>query len=786
MWDDLTFAWRRLRHSPGYAVVAILTLAVAVGANTAILSIADGVLFRPLPYQDPDRVFLLQQVNRTTGRRATMIRAGEIATIGLHSRLSDVGLYDRGPVVLEDTPDGVASIETLAVNPAYLRVLGVRPVVGRIFADSDQADAGRVAVLSYAAWRTRFGGAPSVVGRSIHFRESSFDIVGVLPESFYFPTYAAFAGQPEIVTVMPPPDPGEPGGFIHPIARLQGNVTREQAQAELDALFPQGAGETTGAAGYRPFLEEIRTSINLAGVPIARFLVAAAGLVLLLGCANLANMLLVRGRRGERETAIRTALGASALRVVRPVLLEAVLIGVAGSLVAVAATALTFDWLLDQVPRSAYGNIPVGVDGRILAMGLVLGITGGLVFAVVPAWRASRLDVLALLQNRRSGRASSRRRAGWPMVVTQVALAVVLVFGAVMATRAFLSVIATPLGFEPDGLAYVSVFPAGATPEQREAFYVQAVDALRTQPGIEAVGATGYLPLGATGDEGIRLPNGDRSPVTISHALPGFLDAARLPVVRGRLLTWDDVRTAPDAAVISESAAALLFPDGDAIGRIVDNGSGRLSRIVGVVSDVRWGPTAEARPTVYAIPGPATRLLALVVRTSDLSDAGLSRLRRTVSALAPTVPVDASRWRDRLDSSLSVVNPRFQTLVLSSFAAIALALTALGIFGVVAFVVATRSREMGIRIAVGAEPRSLVRLMVRQALVPVAGGLAAGLLATRWLAGFAEAQLYDVNTSDPVTLAGATITVVCAALVAAWLPARRASRVDPVVALRAE
>jgi hypothetical protein len=362
----------------------------------------------------------------------------------------------------------------------------------------------------------------------------------------------------------------------------------------------------------------------------------------------------------------------------------------------------------------------------------------------------------------------------------------VLVFGAVVATRAFLSVVNTPLGFDPDHLVYIGVFPDAGPPDRLEAFYIEAANALSRQPAVEVVGATGYLPFGATGDEGFILPNGDRSPVAISHAWPGFLEATGLPVVRGRLLTWDDVRTAPDAAVISEAAASLLFPQGVAVGQTIDNGAGRLSRVVGVVGDVRWGPTAEPRPTLYVVPGRATRLLALVAKTSDLSDAGLTRLRRAVGAEAPTVPVTVTRWRDRLNGSLSVVNPRFQTLVLSSFAAIALALTALGIFGVVAFVVASRSKEMGIRVAIGAEPRALVRMMVWQALVPVGAGLAAGLLATRWLAGFAEAQLFNVNTSDPTTLAAASLTVTVAAVIAAWLPARRASRVDPVVVLKAE
>jgi predicted permease len=784
----LISAWRRLRHAPGFAIAAIVTLAIAVGANTAILSVADAVLFRPLPYQDADRVFVIQMMQRSTGRQFTRVDYADLRLIDeRHTGLSATELLGAGPAVRISTPDGVRSVSTIAATPSYFSLLGVRPVRGRLFTEHDANGSGRPVLLSYSSWRQRFGGDESIVGRTITLGTSTFDVVGVLPADFIFPVGAAYAGKPELIGVLPRPAATATGGTFQPIVRLASGVTREQAQAELDVLAADATRGDPKRAGSMPYLNDVRSRLYPTGRPVMQFMIAAAGLVFLLGCANLANMLMARSRSRERETAVRTALGADRLRVVRPLVFEALLIGATGAAVAVGVTAFIFEALMEHVPPIVYGNAPVGVDARVTVIGLALGVLGALVFAAVPAWRTLRLDVQAIIQNRHRRRGASSHRTGRPMVVVQVALAVMLVFGAVVAARAFVSILRLPLGFEPDNVITLLFMPPQGTKDP-QSFYVDAVERIRQRPDVVAVGAAGTIPFdGAAFDEGVRMPGPPEVSAGIAHVLPGYFETLEIPLRRGRLLHWDDIRSHPAAAVLSETAARVLFPNVEPLGQVFDNGRGRTLHVVGVVADVRKSiGEREDEPAVYAIPGAVARRLILVVKLRTRNEATVAEIRRTVATLNPSTGISTAWWTDSIRNVTSFRNPRFQTVVLSSFAIIALTLTAVGVFGVVAFLVVARNREMGIRVAIGANPQSLVRLMVRQALVPVGLGLTIGLLATRWLAQFAESQLYQVETNDPVTLAGAAVTVLAAAITAAYVPARRASRVDPVLVLRTE
>ena len=790
MVDDLKSAWRRLRHAPGFALAAILTLAIAVGANTAILSVADAVLFRPLPYADADRVFVIQLMSRQTGRQGTRIDYRYLHAIDeRHGGVGQTELlgssnFGDAPSVTELTPEGAVSVSVVAVTPEYFNELGVQPLHGRLFGASDVQDGTRAVVLSHESWRQRFAGDTSVVGRDVAIGNQTFHVIGILPRGFIFPS--TFARKPELVTLRPRPVPGKPGGTFHPIVRLEPGVTRERAQAELDAIAAELGGSDPNLAQGVPYLNEVRSVLYPIGGPVMRFMLAAAGLVLLLGCANLANMLMARGRRREREVAVRSALGASWLRVVRPLLFEATIVGLLGSVVAIAVTAFTFEWLIRQVPAFVYGSAPVGIDPRVVSIGLLLGLLSALIFAAIPAWRLSQLDVQAVIQNR-TRHAISRRGAGRPMLVVQVALTVVLLFGAVVAMRAFLAAIDQPLGFDPERVAALTLFP-GKDVTDRQTFFLEAIERMRQRPDVEAVGAAGSAPFsGQAFDEGVQVAGSKTTVAGIVHVLPGFFEAGSIPLRRGRLLSADDIRSSPESAVLSESAGRVLFPDRDPLGLTFDNGSGRTMRVVGIVGDVRHSLDQRTElPVVYAIPGAATRGMSIVVRMRTRQESSFVEVRRAIASMAPGASVAAYWVTDRIGNSAAIRNPRFQTLVLSSFAGIALTLTAVGIFSVVAYLVAARSREMGVRVAIGANPRSLVQMMVKQALLPIALGLGLGLLATRWLAGLAESQLYQVDTNDPATLAAAATTVLLAALVAAYLPARRASRVDPIIVLRAE
>jgi predicted permease len=787
LWDDFCFAWRRLRHAPGFALVALLTVMLTVGANTAILSVADAVLFRPLPYADADNVAIIQMINRKSGTRATRIDYEFLHAMdaGCPS-VSAVALLEpysgkARPVV--ETADGTTSVESMEATPNYFELLGVRPVRGRIFTTADRGSDGVIAMLSYTAWQQMFGRDESIVGRSITLGPASFQIAGVLPAGFVFPS--VFAGRPSIVVMRKDFEPGEKGGTFHAIARIPAGVSRDRAQAEIDSATAQVSATLPRSAGIGPVLDDVRTVLYPVGRPIMRYLLAAAGLILLLGCANLANMMLVRGRRRLHETAIRLALGAGRARLILPLLFEALIIGMAGAALAVILTAVSFEALLRQVPPIAYGRADVGVSLRIVLIALGMGFLCGLAFSIVPAWRASGVDVLALIQ-RRAGR-GGRISRGRPMLAAQVAVAVAVVFGAVLAGRAFVSVLRTPLGFSPENVLRISL-SVPRDVKDFQAYYERVIRGIAARSDAVAAGAAGSVPFSRDApNEGARPLGAEQTAAGIVHALPGYFEAVGIELRRGRFFTWDDARADPNVAVVSESGARALFQDRDPLGAVFTNGRGRDFRVIGVVGDVMQslGDARSNGPRVYAMPGPQSSPLNVMARMRERREASVAAIKTELRAMSPRAP-DVEWWDDQISLNSAYRDPRFQAIILGGLAVLALGLTALGIFSVVAYLVAARTREMGVRLAIGASPESLVVLIIRQVFLPITIGLAAGVLLIWWGRGLAEAQLFRVETKDPMTLAAAGATVLFAALLAAYLPARRATRISPTEVLRAE
>jgi putative ABC transport system permease protein len=790
MLDDLKFVFRRLRNSPGFAITAVMTLMLAIGVNTAIFSIADAILFRPLPYSDPDRLYTLQMLNRQTGIRGTRIPYQYFQVIKENHRgIEEVGMSEYVPGLIITTNDESRRASTIAVTANYFQTLGIRPARGRLFDSNDGTQPGNPAILSYATWQQQFGGDEQVIGRPVKLGTTTLDIIGVMPAGFTFPPSLLFGRNPEIITVMPPNTYGANDGIFYPIVRLKRGTTREQAQAQIDALVAPLATGDPRMAGDVPVLEDMKSVLYPIGRPMVAYLLAAAAFVLLIGCANLAIMLLARGKRDEHEIGVRLALGASRGRIVRPMIIEAALISMAGALLAVLMTVLTFNALLRLVPRLVYGNAPVGVGPRVMLFALCLALLAGLAFSVLPAWRSSRLDAQTLILGRYQrigGRRGRQRRFDRAMIAIQVALALPLVFGVAIACRAFLSVLSVPLGFRPENIITVDVYPGGESGAERQAFYVRAIETMAQRGDVVSVSATGSLPLDALPNDSVPEAATGKPAAGIVHVLPGYFKTIGVPLTRGRLLNWDDVRGDASASVISESAAKKLFPGRDPLGATFTNTRGRQFGVVGVVADVRRALERDAEPLAYVIPGEATRVMTLVARTRSRQEAALVSIRREIGALAPGNPVTANWWTDSIYALNAYSNPQFQTIVLGVFAAMALILTAQGIFGVVAFSIAARTQEMGIRLALGAAPRSLVTLMMKQALIPLAGGLLIGLLVMLWGRQIVEAQLYRVETRDPVMLAIAILTIIAVAVIAAYLPARRASRVDPIVVLKAE
>ena len=572
------------------------------------------------------------------------------------------------------------------------------------------------------------------------------------------------------------------GGTFHPIVRRAPGVSRDRAQAEIDALIRPLVSTPTAVA--LPYLEDIRSVLYPTGRPIMALLLSASALVLLLGCVNLTNMLLTRARQGERDAGIRLALGAGRGRLVRELVCEAVLVGLGGAAMALAVTYWSFDLLLRQVPPVAYGSAPVGVDARVLGFGLALGIVASVLVAVIPAWRVTRVDAQQLLQQRSGARPV---RFGRSIVAAQVAMAVLLVFGAVVTARALIAVLRVPLGFSSDNVLRLSAQPGGLRGAARQDFYVRLIDSLSERADVISAGAIASIPLaGSTADDavaigGVRLRNAG-----LYHVLPGYFETLGIPLRHGRLLDARDARSRADVAVLSEGAVKILFPDRDPLGASISNTRGRVFVVVGVVGDVRTRFGDDTTQPIYVLPGDGARVMSVVVRMRARSEAALTDIKRGLAALAPATPIGGGWWSDEIAANTAYRIPRFQTLVLGSFAGLALVLTATGILGVVSFLIAMRTREMGIRIAVGATPSSLVVLMLRQTLIPVALGLVAGLVATRWAGRFAEAQLSSVDVHDPATLVAASLAVLLTAVLAAYLPARRAGRVDPIAVLRVD
>ena len=781
---DVKLAMRRLRGAPGFTSVAILTLALAIGANTAIFSFADAVLFRPLPYEDSERVFIVGMMSVRTGDRYTLTPYAHLRLIAERSRtIVGVGLFEEASSLRVTSELGTQRVGVAEVSGNYFELLGTRPSRGRLLTVGDATIAGRPAMLTWSSFQQRFGGNDELVGSTIVLGGRAFDLVGVLPPGFFFPSPRAQAI--ELVTVMSPIPVSSTDGTGHPIVRLQAAATVQQAEAEMAAIVTDVPSGSAAEDAEVPVLNDVRSILYPTGGPVMRFLLAAAGLVLLIGCANLANMLLARTRLREREIGVQAALGATRIARVRPLLIESLVIGLAGGTLALLATSITFDALLRQVPAAAVAQAPVGVDARVVLFSLALGITGGLIFAALPAWRAAHLDALALLGS--GGERSGRRSIGRPLLAAQVAVAIALVFGAVIATRALVSVLLVPLGFSPDNIVTVRLVPPLDDGIARQDFVMRAIEALEERPDVVVAGAAGSMPFdGGRPNQGAVDPETGNYVAGVYHVLPGYFETARIELLRGRLPARADVTGGADVAVVAPSAARALFGDRDAIGLSFATNGGQRFTVVGIVGEVTQTLVGDWEPSAYVVAGAATRSMTLVARTSSRNDRTLAEIRSQIESSAPGVPLTVRWWSDTIGDVTAYRNPRFQTLVLGSFAGLALGLTALGVFGLVAFLVASRMRELGIRLAIGATPKSLTIHTIRHVLVPTIAGVIIGLVATRGLARLAEAQLYDVNTRDPVTLVAAVGAVTMTAIIAAWLPARRASRVDPMTVLRME
>jgi putative ABC transport system permease protein len=802
---DLRYGLQMLLKKPGFTLIAVLTLALGVGANTAIFSVVNALLLRPLPYADSDRLVMLS-VNDNDGKVGN---TGFTTFVDWRERsrsFARMALIRSGGGVM--TGQGETEVvEGMRVSVDYFRMLGVTPMLGRDFKpEEDRPDTRFVIMLSHNFWQRRFSADPNVIGKQITLSDREFTIIGVAPPGFEDLLAANFY-EPADVWAPLGYDVTQPFAcrdcqHLKAFARLNPGVTFDQAKAEMDAMM-DGMMREHPKIYARPGIAIVRLQDHLVGELRRTLLVllVAVGFVLLIACANVANLLLARANQRAREIAIRLALGASRWRIIRQLLTESLslsLVGAgAGLLLAVWGTEL----LVKLSPATMLKLQEAKTDARVLGFTLLVSLLTGVFFGLFPALQASKSDVqLALKDSGNSSQSGSQNRLRGLLVVAEIALALVLLVGAGLLVRSFERILSVTPGFEQRNLLTMLVPAIGARyrlDEQVVTFYQSILDRVRAAPGVEAAGVVSNLPLGGNYDassfhiEEKPLANPADAPMAQRYGItPDYLRAMGIPLVRGRQFNEQDSASAPLVALISETAAKRNWPNEDPIGKRIKLGSVEkdpLRTIVGVVGDVRHqGLDDQPEMQAYVPHAQWTdSYVMLVIRTSvdpaSLTAAVRNEIR-TVDAGAPVYQIATMR---QLVSN-SVAQRRFTLLLLGLFAAIALLMAAIGIYGVISYTVAQRTREIGIRVALGAQTGDVLKLIIRHGMILAGAGASIGLAGALGLTRLMESLLFGVSSRDPLTFAAIPLLLVMVALLACYIPARRAMKVDPLVALRCE
>ena len=809
--QDLRFGARALKRNPAFAAIAVLTLALGIGANAAIFSVVNAVLLRPLPWHEPDRAVMIW--SKWTAFDKTWVSTGEVVDYRRRSRtLSEVATWSDGQVNL--TGDG--DPERLAagsVSANTFTTLGASALIGRTFTTAEDVPNGpALVVLGHALWSRRYAADRSIVGRSVQINGRPYEVVGVMPADFVLPTDYQ---NPEPTQLWLPlqmdpasTDHGNHGQYA--AGRLKPGATVQQAADDL-----HGIARAMTAEGLYPVQMEFDTvvlSLTDEVVGTVRraiwLLFGAVAFLLLIACANVANLLLARAEGRQREIAVRSALGASGARVVRQLLTESLVLTTAASVVglAIAYAGVRFVawWNPASVPRVAN----VTVDVKVLLFTAAVAVVTSVIFSLAPAIRALRVDLTDSLKDGAQGASSggARQRFRNALVVVEMALAVVLLVGAGLMLRSLWSLQRVQLGFDPSGVLTMrlSLPQAGyANAEQVVAFYSRLMDRVRELPGVRLAGAVRSLPLGSEiGDWGLRIdgytpPPGTGAKGDWQIVTAGYLEAIGERLVRGRSITAADRDDTMLVALINEEMARRYWPGRDPVGGRIRLGGSQSDRpwitVVGVVGDVRHNGITDVVKEKFYIPhtqwhrstGNPSRGMSLVIKT-DRNPSDLVRpVRQIIRELDPSLPVANVRTMDDVVAA-TLSAPRFTGMLLGVFAALALVLSAIGIYGVLSYVVSRRTREIGIRVAIGAGRAEVLRLVLANGLSLTLAGVALGLAIAAAASRIMTTLLHDVRPGDPATFATVAIVLTTVAITASLVPAWRATRVDPVAALKAE
>ncbi len=804
LWQDLRYGLRMLWKNPGFTLIAILALALGIGANTAIFSVVNTVLLRPLPYKDPDRLVMVWEDNTKKGfprdtpapanfidwRDQNQVFEGMAAIAEQSFNLTGIGEPER--------------IDGRRVSASLFPLLGVEPQLGRAFLPEEDSPGGsRVVILSYGLWQRRFGSDVNITGKPLTLNGESYTVVGVMPPHFQFPSREDQLWVPIAFTSQGAANRG--GHYLEVIARTKPGITLEQAQAAMNTiaarLQQQYPDQNTDiGAVVIPLHEQVVGDIK----PALLVLLGAVGFVLLIACANVANLLLARAAVRQKEIALRVALGASRLRLIRQFLTESILLAALGGAVGLLLSLWGVNLLKAFVPENISQAHAVTIDAKVLGFTVMVSMLTGLIFGLAPATQASNFNLNETLKEggRDSAAGSRGNRIRGVLVVAEVAVSLVLLVGAGLLINSFLRLRNVDPGFRADNLLTMRlVLPRQKYPDQtrRTDFYTDLIRRVEALPGVRSAAVTNWIPLVPQGDsQGISIegrpdPGPGKNPIVVTRVIsPHYFSTMGIQLSQGQQFGEQGRPDSPRVAIISEAMAQRFWPGEDPMGKRFKTGGfnspNPWMEIVGVTKDVRQVKLdADPKPQMY-VPYTQPEFFVpshLVVKTNVEPGSLAATVRRTVWEIDRDQPVSNVSTMEEVLSE-SVARQRFTMLLLCVFAATALALASIGIYGVMSYSVAQRTHEFGIRMALGARGLDVLKLAISQGAKLILIGVAIGLASSFILTRFMSSLLFDVTATDPLTFMGVSLLIVVIALVACFIPARRATKVDPLIALRYE
>lgn len=808
LWQDLKFATRMLRKNAGFTAVALLTLALGIGANAAIFSVIHAVLLRPLPYKDPTRLVAVSQFDIQTKATGAAVSFTKYQQMREQTRTLDgiAAYYSLGLSFMTEREPELINGAHASAN--FFSILGTGPTRGRGFLPEEEVEGGRdVAVITDGFWHSHFAGDPAALGKTLAIDGKSVTVVGILPADFRFPLQFP---EPDIwlpgisrINVLRPEQVRSGATFLNVIGRLRPGETRAQAQAELDTInarYREQFGSYADATRFGLAADSLEESLVGELRPSLLVLLAAVGFVLLIACANVASLLLARASARQREIGIRKALGASRWRLVRQLLSESVLLSFGGGVLGVCLAGALMPALRAFSPGTVPRLAEARLDGAVLLFTLLLCALTGVFFGLVPALQAARGELLDSLREggRGSSEGGSRGRFRALLVVAEICVALVLMTGAGLLMESFSRLIRVNPGLTSQG---VMTFPLNlpparyAQPAQQAEFMRQLLERVHGIPEVQSAGAASYLPLAG----GLRfvffcaegctcLGIGKDPTIAVRQVTPGYFETMGTPLLRGRVFSENDTAAGQPVAIVNETTAKRYWPEQDPIGKHIANSRDRVQReIVGVVADVKFSSLSAANSEEMYLPMEQAPwpVVSLLVRSQGNMQPLIFAVRGKVAEVDPSLPVSGVVSMEQIVAS-SVAQPRLVMQFAGVFAGFALLLAAVGIYGVMAYSVAARNQEMGIRVALGARPANIFGLVVGQGMRLTLAGVVLGIAGSFALTRLLASLLFNIRATDPLVFTAAALILMATAFVACYLPARRATRVDPIVALRYE